>query len=337
MKFPEPVTVSTVAEWIGGKVIGDPACLVSGINEIHRVKEGDLCFVDHPKYYKRAFQSPARAIIINDEEQEPPSGKVLIYHPQPFRAFNQILSRFRPIVFPKAYSSRPEKMGSNVQIGENTVFGIGVEVGDNVVIGPNVSIGSWVTIGDHTVIYPGVKIGDHVSIGKYCEIESGAVIGSLPFYFKKEREEVVRMHRGGSVVIEDHVSIGANTTIDAGVSAETRIGAYTKIDNLVQIGHDTIIGKRCIIAAQVGIAGCSVIEDEVTLWGQVGIPSGVTIGRNATLLAKAGVIASLPPEKTYFGFIAKEYQRSIRAYHLLYKLPEIFPRIAKWLFMEEEK
>ena len=160
-------------------------------------------------------------------------------------------------------------------------------------LGINVAIGSDVTIGAHTLIHANVTLYDRTQIGEYCCINSGTVIGGEAFYFKARPYGRDKMLTKGGVKIGNHVDIGANCTVDGGVSANTEIGDWTKLDNLIQIGHDTVIGKRCLIASQVGIAGVVIIEDDVILWGQVGVVKDLTIGKGAELFGKTGVMSSL--------------------------------------------
>lgn len=320
MKFEKPIKLSKMASLLKASFIGDPKHKIEGINEIHRVQHGDITFVDVEKYYKKALDSAATTVIIN-KEVTPPEGKAIIISDDPFRDFNLILEEFSPRV-PTTLIKKP-KLHDTVLIGKNVTFGRNVKVGQHVEIGSNVCIGHNVTIGDYSIIYPNTTIYDNVKIGKHVVIQSNSVIGSEAFYYKKRDWGRERMLSKGGVIIEDFVEIGANTTIDKGVTSDTIIGEHTKIDNLVQIGHDTIIGKRCLIAAQVGVAGCANIEDDVILWGQSGVPSDVTIGKGAILMAKSGVISSLEGGKTYLGFVAKERMQFLRELAIIQKLPEI--------------
>ncbi|MDW8334396.1 MAG: UDP-3-O-(3-hydroxymyristoyl)glucosamine N-acyltransferase, partial [Bacteroidia bacterium] len=275
MKLTPARTVAELAAFLGADFDGDPNHLVSGINEIHRVVPGDLTFVDIPKYFQKALQSAATTILLNRRIEVPP-GKALIYSDDPFRDFNRLTEHYDPRL-PFVYDE-PPVLGAGTVVGKNVVFGRNVALGRNVVVGHNVSIGNNVRIGDDTVLFPNVVVYDNVIIGRSVCIQSGAIIGGEAFYFKKREHGRDKMFTHGRVVIGDYVEIGANTTIDRGVSADTVIGDHTKIDNLVQIGHDTVIGKRCLIAAQVGIAGATDIHDDVTIWGQAGVPSDIRIG-----------------------------------------------------------
>ncbi len=324
MKFYRPFLAREIARIIEAeKIIGNSEVPTTGINEIHRLEQGEICFVDHPKYYDKVLNSPASVIIIN-KSVEAPKGKALLVHNDPFRAFNKIIRYFlEEQKFPENRIAPTAVLGKYVSLGKGVVLENHVKIGDNV------SIGNNVFIGENTIIYPGVRIGDNVRIGKNCLIQYNAVVGGEPFYYKNYGEERVKMERGGGVLIEDFVHIGANTTIDAGVSADTTIGEHTKIDNLVQIGHDTIIGKRCLIASQAGIAGATVIEDEVTIWGQAGVPSGLRIGKKAVLFAKTGVMSDLEGGKIYAGFVAQEARKTWRELAALKKLPEMLREWSK--------
>jgi len=305
MLLTKPLTAAQVAELIGGRALGDVDRLVTGINEINRVGTGDLVFVDHPKYYDKALNSAATTILI-DKEVPVPAGKAIIVSDDPCRDYNVLVSRFMP---------------RQAWDGKRAVIGAGSVVHPSVVLGANV------TIGTDCVIMPGVVIYEHTTIGDRVIIHANSVIGGDSFYYKKRNGSYEKMAVGGSVVIEDDVEIGALCTIDRGVSADTRIGAGTKIDNHVQVGHDTLVGKNCLFAAQVGIAGCCVIGDGVTLWGQVGVPSKLTIGAGATVLGQSGLIGDVEAGKTYFGSPAGEWKQKMREVALMGRLPDIIKKM----------
>jgi UDP-3-O-[3-hydroxymyristoyl] glucosamine N-acyltransferase len=302
MKFEKPVTLAELAKFLKCEFIGDANHQVLGTNEIHRVEKGDLVFVDHPKYYQRALESAATTVLINQKTDCPP-GKGLLISDDPCRDFNRINRHYKPV------KTQTSPLAASASIAA-TAF-----------IYPHVFIGENVRIGEHTVIYPGVTIYAGTIIGNNVTIHANTVIGSDAFYYKKRGEVYDKMHTCGNVVIEDDVEIGANCTIDRGLTADTRIGQGTKIDNLVQIGHDTIIGKNCLFASQVGIAGCTVIEDNVTLWGQVGVISGIVIGKGAIVLAQSGVGTSLEPGKKYFGSPADDARLKYREMAAVKGLP----------------
>ncbi|MCX7728711.1 MAG: UDP-3-O-(3-hydroxymyristoyl)glucosamine N-acyltransferase [Bacteroidia bacterium] len=300
----QPTPVQLIANIIQAKIVGNASLLVTGINEIHCVREGDIVFVDHPKYYQKALQSKASVVIIN-QETECPDTKALLIHDQPFTAFNQLIRHFQPIRYSLTTIS------PSAQIGKHTI------------IFPNVYIGNNVIIGDHTIIYPNTVIYDNCVIGNHVKIHANCTIGADAFYYKKHPDSFEQLETCGNVCIEDYVHIGANCTIDKGVTSSTIIGAHTKLDNHVHVGHDTKIGKRCLIAAHTGIAGATTIGDYVTIWGQVGISSGIHIGNNVTILAQSGVGENISDGQTYFGSPAgpaKEKMREVFAVKQLVKL-----------------
>lgn len=293
MKFPRNYSLKEIAELIDATFVGPSNFQILGINEIHVVEEGDIVFVDHPKYYDKALLSKASVVLI-DKKVACPEGKALLISDNPFSDFNKITTFFNP--FKPASSS----------ISESAV------IGKNTIIQPNVFIGNNVVIGDNCLIYSNVSIYDNCKIGNNVTIHSGSIIGADAFYYKKRVEGYDKLISGGSVLIEDNVDIGALCTVDRGVTSNTTIKNGTKLDNQVQVGHDTIIGENCLIAAQTGIAGCVVIEDEVTLWGQVGTTSGITIGKGAIILGQTGVTKSVNGGNTYFGTPIEESRKKLK-------------------------
>ena len=301
MRFPQPYTLEQIATIINAKYVGASDFPVLGMNEIHVVQAGDIVFVDHPKYYEKALHSKATIVLIN-KEVECPEGKALLISDDPFRDFNKLTDFFKP--FQKA----TVLIAPSARIGENTVVQPGTFVGNNVVIGNNCRIHSNVSIYDDCVI------GDNVTI------HAGTVLGADAFYYKKRPEGFDKLKSGGRVVIEDDVDLGALCTIDRGVTGDTTIKKGTKIDNQVHIGHDTVVGEKCLIASQTGIAGCVVIENEVTIWGQVGMTSGITIGEKAVILAQSGISKSLEGGQTYFGYPAGEAREKYKEMSALKQL-----------------
>ena len=293
MKFPQTYTLKQIATIINSSFVGDEDFPVLGMNEIHIVEEGDIVFVDHPKYYDKALQSKATIILIN-KQVECPKGKALLISDDPFRDFNKLTEFFKP--FQKSTSL----IAPSAQIGENTIIQPGAFIGNNV------------KIGDNCIIHSNVSIYDDCIIGNNVNIHAGTILGADAFYYKKRPEGFDRLKSGGRVVIQDNVDLGALCTIDRGVSGDTTVKKGTKIDNQVHIGHDTVIGEKCLIASQVGIAGCVVIEDEVTIWGQVGMTSRITIGKKAVILAQSGISKSLDGEQTYFGYPAEEARKKYK-------------------------
>lgn len=308
MKFSSPVSLQSLASLTNSTVKGDGTKSVHGINEIHKVNEGDITFVDHPKYYDKALSSAATFVIIN-KDVEVPQGKALLIHDDPFSAYISIVKAHRK------FSPQHKNVSSSAVIGEGTIIQPGAFVGENVIIGKDCIIHSNVSIYDHTII------GDRVTI------HAGAVLGADAFYFKRRPTHYEKMVSCGRVVIHDDVEIGANCTIDKGVSADTIIGRGSKLDNLIHVGHDTEIGKNCLFAAQVGIAGVVTIEDDVILWGQVGVQKDLTIGKGAVVLGQSGVPGNLEGGKTYFGSPTQDARTKMRELALIKQLPSIIENL----------
>lgn len=312
MKFPAPLSVEWMADFLSAETVGKSDQFILGINEIHVVEPGDLVFVDHPKYYDTCLSSAANFIIINSKEVTIPEGKVIFVVSDPFESYLKIVRHFHPLTIPE------KPIHDNLLVGEGTI------------IMPQVFIGKNVRIGKDCIIYPQVTILDDTEIGDRVIIQSGTVIGSDAFYYntKKNRPHwFKKMESCGSVYIGNEVEIGAGCTIDRGVTGITRIGNGTKLDNMVHIGHDTNIGANCLLAAQVGIAGGTILEEGVTLWGQVGVSKTLTIGANATVLAQSGVPSSLKGGKTYFGYPAEEAGIKRRELVWVKRIPELWKKV----------
>lgn len=311
MRFDRPVPITQIARLIGAEIIGEGEGAATGINEIHKVEEGDIVFVDHPKYYKTCIESAATFIIINQKSEFPPH-KALLLVDHPFEAYLKIVEHFRP--FAPSLLTKSE----TAVVGEQTI------------IMPGAYIGNHVTIGSNCIIHPNVVIMDHCVIGNNVIIQAGTVIGSDAFYYNKKTNRDIyykKMLSCGRVVLEDFVEIGSNCTIDRGVTGDTFIGAGTKMDNLVHIGHDTTVGKNCLFAAQVGIAGGTVIEDEVILWGQVGVSKTLTIGKKAEVFAQSGVPSSLEGGKKYFGSPAEDAMAKKKELVWVKRIPQLWEKM----------
>lgn len=304
MKFPEPIPVREIAEMIGAEIFGDDNLLAIGINEIHKVEEGDITFSDIEKYFNKALNSDASIIILNSPVKAPP-GKTVLVCKEPFTAYDSIVRKYRP----------PCQMTGNIHPA--------AIIHPSAVIENQVVIGAHVVIGKDSVIESGVVIRDHCIIGERCILQAGAIIGTDAFYFKRTDDGYRKWTSGGRVVIGNDVYIGANCTINRGVSGDTVIGEGTMIDCLVQIGHGVVIGKHCLLAAQVGIAGKTIIGDHCVIYGQVGIAQNLVIGDRVTILAKAGVGKNLDSGKTYFGIPAGEARDKFKELAAVKMLPEI--------------
>jgi len=310
MKFPQPLSVREIADQFQVEIIGDSEAMVLGMNEIHHVEVGDITFVDAKKYVDKALRSAASFVLLN-ERVPPPPGKTLLFCERPFDVFNELAFRFRPrealrvLVHPTA------------------------RVHPSAVLEPNVVVGPHVEIGADCHIHAHVTIEEHTCIGDRVVIQSGAVIGTEAFYYKRTAAGYTKWRSTGRVVLESDVEVGAQCTINKGVSSDTRIGEGTKLDCHVHVGHDVVVGKRCLLVAGVAIAGNNKIGDDVILYGQVGVAQNLHIGDRVTVLAQSGVGENLESGKTYFGTPAQEARQVMRQIAVLRKLPAHWARLEK--------
>ncbi|MCF8322205.1 MAG: UDP-3-O-(3-hydroxymyristoyl)glucosamine N-acyltransferase [Flavobacterium sp.] len=308
MKFTKTHTLKEISQLLNCEFVGESNFPVFGMNEIHVVEQGDIVFVDHPKYYGKALDSAATVILIN-KKVNCPDGKALLISDDPFRDFNVLTKHFRPFQF------------SNVSISASA------KIEEGTIIQPNCFIGNNVVIGKNCLIHSNVSIYDNTIVGDNVIIHAGTILGADAFYYKKRPDGFDQLISGGRVVIKNNVGIGALCTIDKGVTGDTIIDEGTKIDNQVHVGHDTYIGKKCLIASQTGIAGCVVIEDEVTIWGQVGTTSGIIIGSKAVILGQTGVTKSVEGGKSYFGTPIEESREKLKQLANVKKIPEILNKL----------
>ena len=293
MDFSRAYSISEIANLTQSEILGSVEIELSGINEIHHVRKGDITFCDHPKYMQTALNSAASCIIVN-QKLEAPEDKVLLLNENPFNAYNNLVRSLKKNP-PLALQIHPFS-----EIHPTVIVETGAIIGERVCIGENSFIGA------NAVIYNDTQIGKNVRIG------AQSVIGSDAFYFKREPTKSEKWQSCGGVIIADNVDIGALCTVNKGVSTNTFIGEYTKIDCHVHIGHDTVIGVRCLISAQVGISGNVVVEDDVIIYGQVGVAQNVRIGANAVVLGQTGVSKSIEGSKKYFGSPVQEVGTAYR-------------------------
>lgn len=308
MKFTPALTLSELASLIGAEFDGDPGFPVTGLNEIHMVEPGDLTFVDHPKYYDKALNSKATTVLIN-KRVERPEGKALVFHDKPFDAFISLILRFRP--FERALAT----ISPSASIGEGTV------------IQPGAFIGNHVTIGKNCLIHSNVSIYDHCVIGDDVIIHANTVLGADAYYFQRRPEGYRKFESCGRVIIGNRVEIGALCSIDKGVTGDTIINDGTKMDNHCQVGHDSYIGRNCLIGSHAAIAGVTRIEDDVILWGRVAINKDLVIGKGAVILATSAVDKSIEGGKTYFGAPVDDVRKKWRELAALRNLPAFMEEV----------
>lgn len=287
MRFINPISVRSIAEEIGARLVGDETLWAHGINEIHKVVSGDITFVDIEKYYNKSLKSAATIIIIN-KEVSCPAGKCLLLVDEPFKAYNNLVYTHRP------FQPLHQLISDSARIDPSAI------------IEPQVVIGDHVSIGANTYIQGNCYIGSHTTIGDRVIIQAGTMIATDAFYFKQYPDHYEKWHSGGEVIIEDDVFIGASCTINKGVSGATIIGKGTKMDSQVHIGHGAVLGQHCLLAGQVGVGGKAIVGDRVKVYGQAGIANNITVGNDAIILAKTGVLRSVEGGKSYFGMPAEE-------------------------------
>jgi UDP-3-O-[3-hydroxymyristoyl] glucosamine N-acyltransferase len=321
------LTLKEVADKLGGEAVGPDSLIIAGASSYESAGDTDLTFADNPRLLPAVERSRAAAVLVPRTVES--SVKPIIRIDNPRLAFAQALELFwprrvpEPGVHPTAVIGADVHIGREVHVGANAVVGDNVRLGDNVELHPLTYVGDEVEIGDGTIIYPRVSVYHRVRIGKHCIIHSGSVIGADGFGFvRDEAGSHIKVPQVGTVIIEDDVEIGANCAIDRATTDATIIGRGTKMDNLVQVGHNCKVGANCIICGQVGLSGSVEIGDGSVLAGQAGIADHITIGAGVTVCAQAGVIGDLPDGAFVSGYPAAPHREKLKAEAALRKLPD---------------
>jgi UDP-3-O-[3-hydroxymyristoyl] glucosamine N-acyltransferase len=329
-------SASQISQLINGKIEGDSSTTVDSFGKIEEAKEGQLTFLSNPKYEDYLYSTKASIIIINDTyELKQPINAVLIRVADAYTGFATLLSKYEEIITQQlsgiqqpSYISKTAAYGENVFIGAFAYLGENVNLGSNTKIFPNTYIGDNVIVGDNSIIYPGVKIYHDCKVGNHVIIHAGTVIGSDGFGFAPQPDgSFKKIPQLGNVIIEDNVEIGANTTIDRATLGFTIIRSGSKLDNLIQVGHNAEIGNSTIIAAQAGISGSTKIGNNVMIGGQAGIVGHIQIGDGAKINAQSGVSKSIEPGKAVTGSPAYDYTATLRSQAAIRKLPELEKRV----------
>ena len=326
------MNLSEIARQFGCELDGDGSIEVSGVATLESASQRDLSFLTNSKYFNDAKTTSASAIIVGLDC--PPLGIALLRHKNPYLIFAKIVEKFFPpgqeiaAIHPTAWIADSARLGKGVSIGAHSHVGDDVVIEDQVVIRSGCSLYAGSRIGEGSVIHAGCVVRENVVIGRRCIIHSNSVIGCDGFGFAREDDgSWYKILQTGTVVLEDDVEIGACTTIDRAALGETRIGKGTKVDNLVQIGHGSVIGRDNLICAQVGLAGSTRTGTGVVLAGQVGVVGHLTIGDGATVTAQSGIPGSVEPGKIVSGspaFDNKDWLRSTAAFA---KLPSILKAV----------
>ncbi len=326
------MTVGEIAAMVGGTVVGDPTVVITGVNGVDEAQAGELCFIRSTTYLPQLAQSGASAALIQQEPEGIDMAMILV--PQPDLAFAMVLKhcehsqRKHPVgIHERAVVDPDAALGNNVAIGACAVIEAGASLGDGVVLYPGVYVGRDVHIGAETIVYPNVTIREETTVGAHCILHAGATIGSDGFGYAHLDGAWMKIPQVGRVVLEDDVEIGSGTAIDRATFGVTRIGRGTKIDNLVQVGHNVQIGEHCALAGMVGIAGSATLKDGVRVGASAGVAGHLTVGAGATVAARGGVVKSVAPGAVVSGFPAMDHAEERRVLVAQRRVPELIRRV----------
>ena len=325
--------LSELSERLGTRLDGDGTVDIQRVAGIEHAGPGDITFVANPKYQSRLAITRASAVIVG--EKSPAAPCAMLRSAQPYLAFAAAVALFGPAERPepgvdsRSVIAADARIGPGVSIGPFVSIAPGATIGARTVVHPFVAIGARASIGDDCVVHSHVAIRERVRVGHRVVIQDGVVIGSDGYGFAKRPDGThQKIPQVGDVIIEDDVEIGANTTIDRPAVGETRIGAGSKIDNLVQIAHGVRVGRNVLLAAQVGIAGSSVVEDDVVLAGQVGVAGHLTIGRGAVATAQTGIPNDVEAKALVSGYPAIANREWLKASAVFKRLPDLKKAVA---------
>lgn len=327
-----------IAQLLEGEVIGDSEASVSSLSKIEEGQSGSLSFLANPAYTEFIYNTQASIVIVDSKfepEHDIPSTCTLIKVADPYKSFAKLLDLYNKVKYDRtgvseqAMVDESATIGENVYIGPGVVIDSGVKIGDGSKIYPQSYIGSNVVIGKNTLIHPAVKILSDCEIGSECVIHAGVVIGGDGFGFAPNSENnYQKVAQIGNVIIEDHVEVGANTTIDRATLGSTIIKKGAKIDNLIQIAHNVEVGENTVIAAQTGIAGSTKIGKNCMIGGQVGIVGHLKIADGTKIAAQSGIQGTITTEDTILqgspAYNISDYKKSYVGFR---KLPSILKEI----------
>ncbi len=327
-------TLAELARMCGAEVHGDGSRVVDGPASLVEAGPRHVSFFAHERYRAELEATRAAGVLVPRGTEPTPSGPVLLVCANPSASFTRVVEAFQPPETPAVPGLHPTAIaGAGVELGEGASVGPLCTLGEGSVLGPGVRLvagvhlGEGVRIGAGSVLQPGVVVYARCTIGARCLVHSGAVLGSDGFGFEPTREGWRKIPQCGTVEIEDEVEIGANVTIDRGRFGATRIGRGTKIDNLVHVAHNVVVGENALLIAQVGIAGSTRIGARAILAGQAGIPGHVTIGAGARIGAQAGVFGDVPPGEDWTGYPARPRRESLRTLAEVQRLPKLVERV----------
>jgi UDP-3-O-[3-hydroxymyristoyl] glucosamine N-acyltransferase len=326
------VKLRDLAERLECRLEGDGDVEIRRVAGIQTAESGDITFLANPKYEKVLRTTGASAVIL--KEGAPSAPCAMLRARDPYLAFARAVGLFAPVARPAAgvhmlaAVAADAHVGAEVSLGAFVSVGEGASIGDRTIVYPNVTIGPGSRIGADCIIHSNVSIRERVTIGDRVILQNGVVIGGDGYGFVRRGDGThEKIPQVATVVIEDDVELGANTTVDRPAVGETRIRGGTKIDNLVQIGHGVTVGRNVLLAAQVGIAGSTDLADDVVFGGQVGVGGHLTIGRGAVAVGQSGVTNSLEPRAMVAGYPAIDSREWRKASVLFKRLPELKRRI----------
>lgn len=327
--------ITQIAEILQGEVIGNPEAEVSTLSKIEEGEKGSLTFLSNPKYTQYIYSTKATAVIVNDTfEPTEDITATLIKVKDAYQAFTKLLEFYNEYKNQKqgietpSYISTTAKLGKDVYVGAFAYIGENVVIGDDVKIYPHTYIGDNVVIKNNTTLYAGVKVYMDCKIGEHCKIHAGAVIGADGFGFAPTDDGSYKaIPQIGNVIIEDHVDIGVNTTIDRATMGSTIVEQGVKLDNLVMVAHNVVIGKNTVIAAQSGIAGSTKIGAQNMIGGQVAVSGHLSTGDQVKILGKSGVTKNLKKGGIYNGIPAMEVMKYNRSQIVFRNLPKIIKEL----------
>lgn len=328
-----PYTVSQIAEMIGGTVAGDGNLPLSGFAPAGAARAGDLTFAENDVYFARAEQSAASAVLVDGEFAS--SSKAIIKVPNARIGFAKAVGIFFPErafpagIHPSAVIASSAKIDPSAHIGPSCTVGENAKIEAGVVLQGLNSVGEGCLVGEQSMLFPNVVLYPCTQIGKRVRLHAGTVIGSDGFGYVLDGGAHRKVPQVGNVIVQDDVEIGANVTIDRGALGPTTIGRGTKIDNLVQIGHNVTIGEHSLVISQTGIAGSTRLGNYVILAGQVGLAGHLEIGNNVTIAAQSGVMHDIPDGQKWFGTPAMPDRKMKRQVLATQQLPELLRRVAE--------
>ncbi len=325
-------TLGEIAALVKGTVVGDSTVRVTGLNGIREAVTGELTFVSDRKYLPYLDTTSASAIIVSRDVSA--VNKPLIQVDDPRQAMLAILVKVESELRTKmtgsdstAWVAPTARIGAGVAIGPYVVIEDGAEIGDSAILHSGCFVGTNSRIGPDSVLYPNVTVRERVTLGARCVIHSGAVIGSDGFGFAQHENRQIKIPQVGTVIVGDDVEIGTNSAIDRATFGATVVGDGTKIDNLVQIGHNVRIGTNCIICGNAGIAGSAVLGNNVTIGAGSGVAGHIELADGVVVAAYSGVTKSIPAGAVLFGYPALEIERGRRMQGALRQLPEALRRL----------